>query len=352
MAVMTLAGVEVRRGADTVLDDVSLEVERGERIGLVGRSGSGKTSLLRVMAGLDSPASGDVLVAGRPMAGTRREVTMVFQEDAVYDHLDVGENLEFPFRVTSRAGGRHIDDTADRFLIRALLGRAATELSAGQRHVVSAARALVRPEVEVVLLDEPMVGTDPHRRRLLVEALAGDSTLTLVISTNDPADVLRWSTRAVVLADGGIAQTGVPVDVYRRPVSLEVAEVMGELNRLPAGLHRNGEWWLELAGSRIKIPDPPRNLVPGERVVLGIRPEALAPADETVPFARRLRATVGRTEVVGPTRRIYFGIGSVAGTGFVAEVDSRHRLQVGDRVDWEIRSKDMLLFDAPTGRRL
>jgi ABC-type transport system involved in cytochrome c biogenesis ATPase subunit len=106
--------------------------------------------------------------------GTRREVTLVFQEDAVYDHLDVGENLEFPFRVTSRVGGRHIGATADRFLIRALLGRASTELSAGQRHVVAAARALVRPEVEMVLLDEPMVGTDPHRRRLLVEALLAD----------------------------------------------------------------------------------------------------------------------------------------------------------------------------------
>jgi ABC-type sugar transport system ATPase subunit len=352
MALMTLSGLEVRRGEETVLDGVSLEIAAGERLGLVGRSGSGKTSLLRVMSGLDSPASGSILLGGEPMMGTRREVTLVFQEDAVYDHLDVGENLEFPFRVTSRVGGRHIGATADRFLIRALLGRASTELSAGQRHVVAAARALVRPEVEMVLLDEPMVGTDPHRRRLLVEALLADPGLTVVISTNDPVDVMRWTDRTVVLAGGGVAQVGAPVDIYRRPISLEVAEVMGEINRLPAALHNDGEWWLEIAGSRITVPDPPPTPASGARVVLGVRPEALTPAEEAVPFGRRLRGRVGRVEMAGATRRVYFGIGNVAGTGFVAEVNSRHRFQVGDRVDWKVLASGMLLFDAAGGKRL
>lgn len=335
-----------------MLDAVDLEIAPGERLGLVGRSGSGKTSLLRVMAGLDEPASGQVLLGGEPMQGTRREVTLVFQEDAVYEHLDVGDNLEFPFRVTSRVGGSRVGDTADRFLIRALLGRSPGELSAGQRHVVAAARALVRPEVEVVLLDEPMVGTDPHRRRLLVEALLADPRPTVVVSTNDPADVLRWTERTVVLAGGRVAQAGAPVDLYRRPDSLEVAEVMGEINRLPAAVHHDDGWWLEIAGSRLTIPDPSPGLVPGARVVLGVRPEALSPAGEGVPFGRRLRGTVGRVEVVGATYRVYFGVGNVAGTGFVAEIDGRHRFQAGDRVDWELPARAMLIFDAAGGRRL
>lgn len=349
---MTLSDLQVRRGGETVLDTVSLEMSAGERLGLVGRSGSGKTSLLRVMAGLDEPASGQVLLGDEPMLGTRREVTLVFQEDAVYEHLDVGGNLEFPFRVTSRVGGAHVGDAADRFSIRALLGRSPGELSAGQRHVVAAARALVRPEVEVVLLDEPMVGTDPHRRRLLVEALLADPRLTVVISTNDPADVMRWTERTVVLAGGGVAQAGAPLDLYRRPGSLEVAEVMGEINRFPAALRRDDGWWLEIAGSRLMIPDPPPGLATGARVVLGVRPEALTPAGAGVPFVRRLRGTVGRVEVVGAASRVYFGVGGVAGTGFVAEVDGQHGFRVGDRVDWGVLPKDMLLFAAAGGRRL
>ncbi len=355
MAAMTVTGVRLVRGEVGVLDRVDLALGPGERVGLVGRSGSGKTSLLRVMAGLDAPAAGEVVVGGRAMSGTRREVTLVFQDDAVYDHLDVFDNLEFPFRVTARVGGDRIVEAADRFRIRNLLARPASELSAGQRHVVAAARALIRPEVRVVLLDEPMVGTDPHRRSLLVETILARPDLTVVISTNDPLDVLRWTERVVVLAGGGIAQTGVPIEVYRRPGSLEVAEVMGEINRIPAVIGEAevpGERLVMVGGSRLTPGQAAPDLRPGDRVVLGVRPADLRPALASVPFHRRLRATVGRLEPVGARQRAYFGIGATAGTGFVAEVESHHRIRPGDHLDWEIPAPALLLFDPVSGRRL
>jgi ABC-type sugar transport system ATPase subunit len=349
---MTLSDVRVVRGEETVLDRIDLEVERGERIGLVGLSGSGKSSLLRVIAGLDEPGAGTVTIGGEPVKGPRRDVTMVFQDDAVYEHLDVAGNLDFPLKVTSREAGPWLGQTADRFLIRGLLDRYPETLSAGQRHVVSAARALVRPEVEVVLLDEPMVGTDPHRRRLLVDTLLAHPDLTVVIATNDPIDVLRWADRAVVLAGGRAAQVASPIEAYRNPVSLEVAEVMGEINRIPAVVRRDGECRLEVGGSRILVDPVPADLEDGARVVMGVRPSSLEPAGEDVPFSQRLRATVGRVESTGAALRVYFGLGDAFGMGFVAEIQPGHHLAPGNRVDWRVATGSVGIFDPVRGRSL
>lgn len=348
---MTLSDVRVVRGEETVLDRIHLEVERGERIGIVGLSGSGKSSLLRVIAGLDEPGAGTVTIGGRPVKGPRRDVTMVFQDDAVYEHLDVAGNLDFPFKVTSRETGPWVGQTADRFLIRGLLDRYPETLSAGQRHVVSAARAMVRPEVEVVLLDEPMVGTDPHRRRLLVDTLLAHPDLTVVIATNDPIDVLRWADRVVVLAGGRAAQVASPIEAYHNPVSLEVAEVMGEINRIPAVVRRDADCRLEVGGSRILV-DPVPGLEDGARVVMGVRPSLLEPAGEDVPFSRRLRATIGRVESTGAALRVYFGLGDTVGMGFVAEIQTGHRPAPGNRVDWRVAPESVGIFDPVSGRSL
>lgn len=335
-----------------MLDSVNLAVRHGERLALMGSSGSGKTSLLRVMAGLDRPAAGEVTVGGEPVSRRRREVTMTFSQDTIYDHLDVEGNLDFPFRVTEDAPDRRqrVVATADQFSLHRLMDRRPSSLSAGQRQAVATARALVRPGVEVVLMDEPLAGTDPHRRQVLVEAVMARPDLTVVLATNDPADAFRWCDRVAVLARGTVAQTGAPRTVHRDPSSLAVAELTGELNRVPATVRAGAPWALEVGGSTLTLDPVPAGLVDGQRVVLGLRPYDISLASSATPFERRLRATIGRVEPLGGGLRVLFGLGDRGGTGFVAEVATSPG--VGDRVDWFVPTDALALYDPATGRRL
>ncbi len=354
MSSISLSGVSVVRGGTTVLEGVDLEVDEGEKVCLVGASGSGKTSLLRVIAGLDTASEGTVAIGGTPTSGTRRDVTMVFQDDTVYEHLDVSGNLDFPLRVTEDVPDRDhvVAAVASRFSIRRLLPRRPKTLSSGQRRVVAAARAVVRPEVSVVLLDEPMVGTDPHRRSRLVAAVMSRSDLTVVLSTNDPSDAMRWADRMVALDNGTIAQVGPPRAVHRAPISLAVADLTGEVNRVPASVTAVDGWKLVVAGSRLSVDPVPVGLVEGRRVVIGLRPSDLVPAAKGIPFDRRLRATVGRVETVGASQRVLFGLGDQPGVGFVAEVDATLVVHPGERLDWYVSPTLVRIYDPVSGRAL
>lgn len=354
MRAIALSGVGVGLGGEVILDDIDLSVEAGERVALLGSSGSGKTTLLRVIAGLQRPTRGTVSVHGAAVTGIPEAVTMVFQGDAVYDHLDVAGNLGFPL-----AGGsstwkeERVGDVADAFAIRRLLARHPRTLSAGQRRTVAAARAMVRSEASIVLLDEPLVGTDPHRRLRMVEAVMARPDLTVLLASNDPADAMRWADRMVVLAGGRIVQSGTPADVYRHPVSLDVGELTGEMNRIPGALVGEGDWAVEIGGSRLVLePGPGWVGQSGKRVVVGVRPSDLSIASPGMPFDRRLRATVGRVEPLGPAQRILFGLGRQRGVGFVAEVGTDVRLTVGERVDWHVPASLIRLYEPVTGRVL
>ncbi|CAN5846192.1 sulfate/molybdate ABC transporter ATP-binding protein [soil metagenome] len=352
MAAIRLRGIRLVAGGKVVLDDVALDVAEGERLAVVGSSGSGKTLLLRAIAGLDRPEGGQVYVHGVAVRGTRRDVTMVFQGDNVYDHLEVEGNLELPLRFAKGSLGS-VEATAARFTIRRLLRRRPATLSAGQRRTVAAARALVRDDVRVVLLDEPLSGTDPHRRSVVVDSVMSDRRLTVVLATNEPADAFRWADRAAVIDAGRVAQVDAPRQVYRYPVSLAVGELMGELNRFPATVEQvDGRSWAHIAGTRLLLRNGGRGLVAGGRVVVAVRPPDLRVATPGTPFERTIHATVGRVEQDGGTQRVLFGLGASAGAGFVAVVPAPHKLRRGDRVVWCAEPDRIRVFDPVSGASL
>lgn len=350
MEAVSLTGVSVSHGGAVVVEVDRLSLTAGETVGLIGRSGSGKTSLLRVMVGLDRPDRGTVRVLGQPVPV--RTATLVFSEDVVFDHLDVAGNLEFP--LTGKSGtGEMVDATADLFWLRQLLERDPTTLSVGQRQVVAAARAVVRPEVEVVFVDEPLVGIDPHRRAHLLEAIMGRSETTVVFATNDPSDVRRWADRVVALDGGVVAQIGTPGEVYSRPASVSVAEIMGELNRFPGTIVASPAGWLmEVGSSTLRLDPAPAGLSGGERVVVGVRPSDLSAAAPGIPFDRRLRTTVGRVEPLGAKTRVLFGLGGEPGVAFAAEVPGVTGLGRHDAVDWFVPPDAIRLFDPVSGLAL
>lgn len=351
MGDIAVKGVSVAHRGAAILNGVDLHVEPGERLALLGPSGSGKTSLLRVMAGLDRPTGGSVEVGGRPVDRHSEEVTMVFQGDSVYEHLDVEGNLAFPSSAEEdpEERERRVDEAARRFLLTRVLSRSPGTLSAGQRRVVAAARALARDNVSVVLLDDPLVGADQRLRQRLVETILSDSGLTVVFATREGSDTLRWSDRVAVLAGGGLAQVGPPAEVFRRPVSLTVAEAMGELNRFPATVSvPDGR--LEVAGSRIAPATLSPDVENGRRVVMGVRPSGLRLAGAETPFGRRLRGVVGRVEPVGAHQRVLFGLGE-RGVGFCATIDAGPRIEVGERVDWALEP-DVRIYDPVSGAAL
>lgn len=351
MGDIAVQGVSVAHRGTPILSGVELGVAAGERLALLGPSGSGKTSLLRVMAGLDRPTEGSVEIDGRPVERRSEEVTMVFQGDAIYEHLDVEGNLAFPSSGEDPEDReRRVDEAARRFLLTRVLDRSPGTLSAGQRRAVTAARALARPNVSVVLLDDPLVGADQRLRQRLVETVLSDRDLTVVFATREGTDTLRWGDRVAVLAGGGLAQIGAPTEVFRYPVSLTAAEVMGELNRFPATVSvPDGR--LQVAGSRVAPATLPSGIDHGRRVVMGVRPSSLRLAGAGTPFARRLRGVVGRVETVGAIQRVLFGLGE-RGVGFCATIDAGPRLGAGDRVDWALEPDDVRIYDPVSGAAL
>lgn len=346
MGLVDLSNVAVgESGRPPVLSAVDLSVERGERFALLGASGAGKTLLLRVIAGLDEPLEGAITVRGRSPRRADPTVTMVFEEETVYDHLDVGGNLAFPLEISGVGAGDRVRKTAQRFSIAGLLDRPARALSVGERRIVAAARSLTHPGRSLLLLDDALVGMDNELRRRFLSAVMDDPDLTVLFASREPKEVMRWADRVAVISGGRVAQIGDPVTVWRHPVSLDVAELIDELDRIPGTV--SGDL-VEVGVSRLAMP-PGVSLPDGARVVVGVRPSHLSLAEPATPFHRRIAVTVGRVEPLGDRVRALFGLGSQRGMAFVAELGADARVHPGDRVDLAVELETMGLYEPVSG---
>ncbi|TRM73304.1 ABC transporter ATP-binding protein, partial [Sulfolobus sp. A20-N-F8] len=234
-----------KRGSVVALDNVSLVVESGSRFGVLGPSGAGKTTFMRIVAGLDVPSSGELLFDDRVVASNGRLVVppedrrigMVFQTWALYPNLTAFENIAFPLTNMRLSRGeirRRVEEVAEILDISHVLGHYPRELSGGQQQRVALARALVK-NPSLLLLDEPFSNLDARMRdsaRALVKDVQGRLGVTLLIVSHDPADIFSIADSVGVLVKGRLVQVGKPEDVYNNPVSVEVASLIGEINEL------------------------------------------------------------------------------------------------------------------------
>ncbi|MEW6399974.1 MAG: ABC transporter ATP-binding protein [Bacillota bacterium] len=281
-AVVELVGVTKRFGNVTAVNNVSLEVRRGEFLTLLGPSGCGKTTTLRLIAGFEQPTEGQILLNGRPMRGVppfQRDVNTVFQSYALFPHMNVYDNVAFGLRM-KKLPRQEIDERVRRAL--ALVGlegferRRPRQLSGGQQQRVALARALVN-NPQVLLLDEPLGALDLKlRKQMQVELKHLQKRLgtTFVYVTHDQEEALTMSDRIAVMQSGVVEQLGNAVEVYQRPQTRFVANFIGETNLLTGCvLAVEGERaTVALDSLRLAVPATP-GLAAGVEVHLSIRPE-------------------------------------------------------------------------------
>ena len=399
MAVIELEKVRREFPDGTVaVRDIDLRIDDGEFVILVGPSGCGKSTLLRMIIGLEDVTAGTVRIDGQDMTDRQprdRNLAMVFQDYALYPHLTVRENLEFPLKLAKRDRAeiaRAVDEAVGMLEIEELLDRKPAQLSGGQRQRVAMGRAMVR-RPNAFLLDEPLSNLDAKLRvqmRLEISRLQDRLGVTTVYVTHDQTEAMTLGDRVAVMRKGTIQQVGTPRDLYLRPANLFVAGFVGSpaMNFFPASV-RSGR--VELPMLSFDLPPELRAL--GERlesreVIAGIRPEHFAwigapgardadvgadGADEAVRF----RARIDVLEWLGSELYAHFPVSrgdglarqrsnlhdvadELAEAGVrtpeeqltVARIDPASEVTEGEEADIWLDTGRVHYFDADTGENL
>jgi spermidine/putrescine transport system ATP-binding protein len=274
------------------LDDVSLDILRGEFFTLLGPSGCGKTTLLRLIAGFEMPTDGTILLDGADITTlppTRRPVNTVFQSYALFPHLTVAQNIAFGLEMLGKPAPE-VKATTERMLalvkLETMAGRKPSQLSGGQQQRVALARALA-PQPKVLLLDEPLSALDLKLRKEMqveLKRLQVETGITFVFVTHDQEEALTMSDRIGVMSNGKLQQVGTAKDIYIRPRNRFVASFIGETNFLTG--HAEDDALRLTGGARIPVP----GLRAGGTATVTVRPEQVRmgkPADGGLPATVR-----------------------------------------------------------------
>ena len=272
-------------GKTNAVDDVSIEIERGEFVTFLGPSGSGKTTTLLMIAGFETPTGGMIELGGHDLALSRpyeRNIGMVFQNYALFPHMTAAKNVLFPLKMR-HFPKRDMQARAERML--ALVGlspfaeRYPRELSGGQQQRVALARGLVF-NPDLLLLDEPLGALDKNLREQMqveIKRIHREIGITMIYVTHDQTEAMTMSDRVAVFSNGKVEQIGSPLEVYNRPVNRFVGEFIGDSNFFAGRLDPSRPGWIELSGiGPMRIAT--QAIAAAGEVELMIRPERLRPS--------------------------------------------------------------------------
>ncbi|MET0942158.1 MAG: ABC transporter ATP-binding protein [Mesorhizobium sp.] len=336
-------------GSVKVLHDLDLEVAEGEFLVLLGASGSGKTTALRMIAGLEPVTSGVITIAGRDVTNVlpkNRDVAMVFQSYALYPHKTVAENIGYPLKLRGLGRAERdaaIREVADQVRLGALLDRYPRQLSGGQRQRVALARAMVR-RPKVFLMDEPLSNLDAKLRghmRVELKHMQNTLGITTIYVTHDQIEAMTLAHRVALLEDGKLMQLDTPRTIYNDPANLFVAGFIGSppMNMIRGVLED---------GSFVKRGVRISTAVNGSRVnvILGVRPEdGNIVAEDT----GALEGNVFATELIGDHTLVTV---STAEDSVTVKASKDFQARVGQRVGIALTPGRIFLFDAANGQRI
>jgi len=349
---LTLQNVSKQVAGEDHIRDVSLTLEKGSLNVLLGPTLSGKTSLMRLMAGLDRPTAGDILVDGESVVGLpvqKRSVAMVYQQFINYPTLSVYENIASPMRV-ARTDAATIDKkvraAAELLKLTPYLERTPLHLSGGQQQRTAIARALVK-DATLVLLDEPLANLDYKLReelRVELPRLFAETGAIFVYATTEPHEALLLGGKTATLSEGRVTQFGATIDVYSRPADLITAQTFSDPPLNVVHMRKAGGQ-LVYDGKSIAAPVGTEKLPDGTYKV-AIRPHHLL-LHPPQGAAIRVEAAVSTTEITGSESFIHVEHG---GARWVALTHGVHRVEIGEKVPVYLDPAGFLVFDA--GERL
>ncbi|OGT28014.1 MAG: hypothetical protein A2Z17_04365 [Gammaproteobacteria bacterium RBG_16_66_13] len=344
MSNVDLRGITKRFPGVTALSEVSFSIQHGELFVLLGPTGAGKTTTLRVIAGLEKQDEGSILFDGQPVEGltpAERDVAFVFQQYSLYPTMSVFDNLAFPLRSPLRRIEpaeikRRIADAAEKLRITHLLERKTAHLSGGEMQRVSIGRAIVR-DPRLFLMDEPLSNLDAKLReslRVELKHLQKTQGSTTLFVTHDQIEALTMADRIGVLREGRIVQLGTPNDIYDRPATTFVAQLVGSprINLFEA---TRDDGTVRIPNTALHIPAPLPNLPPA--FLLGIRPEDITP-DPNGAFT----GSVALTEPLGVETIVHIKSGERTLTSLVPGITP---LKIGDEVRFKIVLEKLHCFD-------
>lgn len=362
MAYLTLRGInKIYPNGFHAVHDFNLEIEKGEFIVFVGSSGCGKSTTLRMIAGLENISKGDFLIDGvkaNEKGPRERGVAMVFQSYALYPHMSVYDNLAFGLTlqgVDDDVIEKKVMNTARILGLTDYLDRKPRALSGGQRQRVAVGRAIIR-KVDIFLMDEPLSNLDAKQRvtmRSEITQIHRETGATTIYVTHDQTEAMTMADRIVVMKDGYIQQVGTPYSLYFNPVNMFVAGFIGEppMNFIEETL-KGGK--LDIKGNIVDLgliaDKDVLKKYDGKRVALGFRPEAIKLAGkEDTSKAYKISCKVELTELLGDNTNIYVDINGIKS---ILKVDPHDSPEMDAELDFAIPYESVYLFDKETEKRI
>jgi glycerol transport system ATP-binding protein len=350
---LELRQVALQVGADTYIHPTTLALTPGGFNTLLGETLAGKTTLLRLMAGLVQPSTGEVWFDGRNVTGVpvqQRRVSMVYQQFINYPDFSVYDNIASPLRVQGLPKAQirdRVERMAELLKLTPLLGRRPGELSGGQQQRTALARALVK-DADLVLLDEPLANLDYKLRESLRDELPrlfADRGCTVVYATTEPTEALLLGGRVATLREGAVTQFGPSSAVYREPADLATARVFSDppINVAPA--HKRGDR-IELADA-VHWPVPSSlQALPDGAITVALRPHHVRPGDAGVGVPVQGRVLI--SEISGSESVVHFELG---GRTWVSQAHGVRSHPVGSQAAFALDVQRCLYFGAD-GRRV
>lgn len=348
MAGLLIEKVSKRFGQTQVLHEINMELADGEFLVLVGPSGCGKSTLMNIVAGLEEPSTGRLMLGARDITALppdERDVAMVFQSYALYPNMTVAQNIAFPLemrKVPKPEREKAVQEVARMLQIGHLLERKPRQLSGGQRQRVAIGRALAR-HPSLFLFDEPLSNLDAKLRvdmRAELKKLHMNTGVTTIYVTHDQVEAMTLGNRIAVLKDGLIQQLATPMELYERPANLFVAEFIGSpsINLWDGDIASDGTVRMGSLSTGMKLPE-----FAGKSVRIGVRPEDLLAGSGDI------QARVTLTE---PTGAESYVLTDTHLGELTLRMPGASSLAPGDALRLGFNPAKVHVFDAQTGKRL